>query len=68
MWLPTDASAVQRRPAAIAQATGLMRGPCRETLINTLAWCQAEQDPVRVEVGLTAERETSVLAAWRERR
>lgn len=67
VWLPSDSFAMHRTPTAKAQAAGLTCRPLRETLIDTLAWCQATQDPARPGVGLTAEREANLLAAWRER-
>jgi 2'-hydroxyisoflavone reductase len=65
VWLPSDTSAMHRTPTAKAQATGLTCRPLIETLIDTWAWCQSAQDPARPGVGLTAEREASLLAAWR---
>jgi 2'-hydroxyisoflavone reductase len=67
VWLPTESSAMHRTPTAKAQATGLMCRPLSETLTDTLAWCRATQDPARPGVGLAAEREASLLAAWRKR-
>jgi 2'-hydroxyisoflavone reductase len=67
VWLPTASFAMHRTPTARAQAAGLMCRPLPETLQDTLAWCQAAQDPVRPGVGLTAEREASLLAAWRDK-
>jgi 2'-hydroxyisoflavone reductase len=68
VWLPTESSAMHRTPTARAQATGLICRPLRETLTDTLAWSEAAQDPGRPGVGLTAEREASLLATWREQR
>jgi 2'-hydroxyisoflavone reductase len=65
VWLPTDSAAMHRTPTVRAQATGLTCRPLTETLIDTLAWCQAAQDPQRPGVGLTAQRETDLLNAWR---
>jgi 2'-hydroxyisoflavone reductase len=65
VWLPSDSFAMHRTPTAKAQATGLICRPLIETLRDTWAWCQAAQDPERPGVGLTAEREASLLAAWR---
>jgi 2'-hydroxyisoflavone reductase len=65
VWLPSESAAMHRTPTAKAQATGLVCRPLSETLIDTLAWCKAVQDPARPGVGLTAEREASLLAAWR---
>ena len=67
VWLPSDSFDMHRTPTAKAQATGLTCRPLIETLIDTWAWCQVAQDPARPGVGLTAEREASLLAAWRER-
>jgi 2'-hydroxyisoflavone reductase len=67
VWLPTDSFAMHRTPTARAQASGLMCRPLPETLQDTLAWCQTAQDPARPGVGLTADREASLLAAWRSK-
>ncbi len=67
VWLPSSSFAMHRTPTAKAQATGLTCRPLMETLLDTHAWCQAAQEPLRLGVGLTAEREASLLAAWRER-
>ncbi len=67
VWLPTESAAMHRTPTAKAQATGLVCRPLRETLVDTLTWCEESQEPQHPGVGLTAEREASLLAAWRER-
>jgi 2'-hydroxyisoflavone reductase len=65
VWLPSDSFAMHRTPTAKAQATGLTCRPLIETLLDTWAWCQSAADPERPGVGLTAEREARLLAAWR---
>lgn len=68
VWLSSQSFAMHRTPTAKAQASDLTCRPLRDTLIDTLAWSQAAQGPLRPGVGLTAEREASLLAAWRNSR
>lgn len=72
VWLPRESEGLHRVAIASALATGLTCRPLAETLADTAAWDRTrpqapETGPPRPTVGLTAVRETALLAAWRTR-
>lgn len=67
-WVPGegDTAGFARMSTARAQAAGLTYRPLRQTAADTLAWYQGLPEPRRSKLrsGLSAQRETEVLAAW----
>jgi len=53
---------------ALAVGKGLVFRPVAETARDTLAWwkTQPEERRSKVRAGLAAEKETAVLAAWKD--
>ena len=62
MWVGSAANGLMRTDCRKAFAAGLALRPVTETIRDTLAWDLAHPVP---GVGLSAEREREVLAAWR---
>jgi 2'-hydroxyisoflavone reductase len=65
LWVGPEDAAMNQVSVSRALATGLVTRPVRETIVDTLAWAQAA--PLRApaaRVGLAAEREAQLLAAW----
>lgn len=67
VWLPKADAGLHAVSLARALATGLATRPLEETLVDTLAWARAAQDPDRPGTGLTREREADLFAAWHAR-
>ena len=72
MWMPPEGrtAGFMRMNADRAKAVGLTYRPLEDTVADTLAWCGTEP-PERwtdMRAGIPAERESELLAAWRERR
>jgi len=70
VWLPRESEGMHRVVIAPALVTGLVCRPLAQTLADTAAWAgppAPAAGPPRPAVGLTAERETALLAAWRAR-
>ncbi|WP_271499737.1 hypothetical protein [Bradyrhizobium sp. CCBAU 11357] len=62
MWLPLpDFAGFMTRDTSSAREAGLTSRPAGDTARDTLDWLNASNGPV---VGLTAEDEKDVLAAW----
>lgn len=68
VWLPASDAGLHAVNIDRALATGLQTRPLGDTLVDTLAWARAANDPDRAGIGLTREREAALFAAWRERR
>ncbi|MFI6290052.1 NAD-dependent epimerase/dehydratase family protein [Nonomuraea sp. NPDC050790] len=68
LWRPY--AGTWRVDAARARAAGLRCRPLAESVADTWAWLQAGGQPVdhgrAAELGITAEREAELLAAWDE--
>lgn len=72
VWLPRDSAGLHRVGIEPALACGLHCRPLAQTLRDTAAWDSARphapaMGSPRPAVGLTAERETALLAAWHGR-
>ncbi len=70
VWLPRESQALHQVDVARALATGLHCRPLRDTLLDTAAWAatagpDGQPAPARPGVGMAAEREAALLAAWR---
>lgn len=65
VWLPRSQSTMHELSIAAALASGLRIRPLADTLRDTARWLDEAQGPA---VGLAAEKEAAVLAAWRARR
>ncbi len=70
-WIPAkgDEAGFGRLSAAKALAAGLAYRPLEQTVRDTLAWWQQQPEERRAKpkAGLSAEREASVLLAWRQK-
>ncbi len=73
VWLPQASQPMHRINCTRAQATGLMCRPLQQTLQDTADWLQAPRTepvaaanagPARASVGLSVERERSLLQDW----
>ena len=64
VWLPSDQAAMHTLAIAAAVAAGLKTRPVADTLRDTAHWLQQAQGKA---VGLAAEKEAAVLAAWKVR-
>ena len=69
LWLPRADAGLHRIDIERALATGLQCRPLARTFADTAAWAAAApppapDGPVRPPVGLGAEREAALLAAW----
>ena len=72
VWLPAASSGMHRIDIGRALATGLQCRPLAQTLADTAAWAAEQADqptlppatPPRPPVGLSREREATLLAAW----
>ena len=65
LWLPLpDYAGFATRDTTAARDAGLTMRPLAETARDTLAWLRAADGRI---VGLTADEETDVLAAWHAR-
>jgi nucleoside-diphosphate-sugar epimerase len=65
LWLPLpDFAGFSTRDTTPARKAGLTVRPLSETARDTLDWLRASNGPV---VGLTADEESAVLAAWHAR-
>jgi len=71
LWLPRDKAGLHRTDIGAALASGLHCRPLAQTVLDTAAWAQAAAmqttapgGPPRPEVGLSAEREASLLSDW----
>ncbi len=70
LWLPRAEAGLHRIDIERALATGLQCRPPGQTFTDTAAWAggaapPATEGPPRPPVGLSAEREAGLLAAWR---
>ncbi len=70
LWLPRAEAGLHRIDIERALATGLQCRPLAQTFADTAAWAGAALPPTadgppRPPVGLSAEREAALLAAWR---
>lgn len=65
-WLPGEQGNLLRVDASRAHANGLRSRSVEETVRDTLAWHQERGAP-ELKVGLSAERERELLAAWGKR-
>jgi 2'-hydroxyisoflavone reductase len=54
--------------SSAAQSTGLSPRTLSETVVDTWAWLQSQDSPLRPDTGLSPERETELLTKWRETR
>ena len=62
LWLPLpEFAGFATRDTMEARNAGLRSRPAGQTARDTLVWCRANDGPI---VGLTAEEEAEVLAAW----
>ena len=69
LWLPRDEAGMHRVDIRRALAAGLQCRPLEATLADTAAWApplpaDIPEGPPRPPVGLAAEREAALLAAW----
>lgn len=73
VWVTRESAGLQQVDIRRAVAAGLQCRPLEQTLADTAAWASAQpaagiaDGPVRPPVGLTAERESALLAAWHAR-
>jgi 2'-hydroxyisoflavone reductase len=74
LWVGPAVAAMNQVSVARALATGLVTRPMRQTIADTLAWTQSARPGASTakagqlaQVGLSAEREAQILAAWRAR-
>ena len=71
MWMVPEGrtAGFMRMSAARAQAAGLTYRPLRVTAGDTLAWWRERpaEEKTELSAGLTLERESEILAAWRAR-
>jgi 2'-hydroxyisoflavone reductase len=65
VWLPQAQAGMHRTDIRRALATGLVSRPVAETLADTAAWAQGRA--AAAGVGLTPEREATLLQAWAAR-
>jgi 2'-hydroxyisoflavone reductase len=70
LWLPPSAGApgLLNVEASRAKQAGLVCRPLTETAFDTLQWAGAREPGHEWKAGIAPERESEVLAAWRERR
>lgn len=72
-WLPSDGeyAGFGWRSVEKAVAAGLTFRPCAETVMDTLQWFdtlpEETRDRLRQRAGISAEKESEVLAAWHAR-
>jgi 2'-hydroxyisoflavone reductase len=72
LWLPADSVGTLQVDISRARAAGLQQRSLAETAAATLAWRMSAEgaafalDANWTSVGLTAEREAELLAAWRQ--
>lgn len=70
VWVPRSGAAMHRTDITRAVRAGLQCRPLAQTVVDTLAWVRqggavaAPGGPARPAVGLSAEREAAVRAAW----
>jgi 2'-hydroxyisoflavone reductase len=71
VWIPPrgDETGAGRISIKRALAKGLTFRPLAETARDTLAWLKSQpaERQSKLKAGLTADRETEVLAAWHKR-
>ena len=72
LWLPRAEAGLHRIDIERALATGLQCSPLAQTFADMAAWAGAAPPPAtdgppRPPVGLSAEREAALLAAWHAR-
>jgi len=72
VWVPGqgDTAGFHRRSNARALSAGLTFRPLATTAAETLAWFQTQpaDRQAKLRAGLTPERETALLAAWKAQR
>ena len=69
VWLPRESAGLHQVAIGPALATGLQCRALAQTLRDTAAWDEARVGiPPSPAVGLTAEREATLLAAWQASR
>lgn len=74
VWVPRSGEAMHRTDIGRAVQAGLQTRPLAATVVDTLAWVlqagtvATPGGPPRPAMGLTADREAAVLAAWSARR
>ncbi len=66
-WVPTAMEGMERADISRALAAGLSFRPLGETIRDTLAWRAAEPASRPMKAGLSAERESELLQAWRDK-
>jgi len=64
VWLPREQAAMHTLSMAAALANGLTTRPMEDTLRDTAEWLREGQGNA---VGLAAQKEAAVLAAWKAR-
>ncbi|MBV8170690.1 MAG: epimerase, partial [Candidatus Eremiobacteraeota bacterium] len=65
LWIPSGESDMVRASSARAVAAGLRLRPLDETVRATLAWTKDVGLARQLRAGLTRERESELLRAWR---
>ena len=71
LWLPQAQAGMHCVDIGRALATGLQTRPLAQTVTDTASWAASAPPlllggPMRPHVGLSAEREAALVAAWRE--
>ncbi|MBP6015420.1 MAG: NAD-dependent epimerase/dehydratase family protein [Candidatus Promineofilum sp.] len=66
LWVPAELGAFNSFNVDKALADGLIFRPFAETVRDTLEWAQGRPSDYVWRNGLSAEREASLLAAWRQ--
>ena len=64
LWLPGPAAAMMQISIAKALNAGLTFRPLEETVADTLAWDNTRTSDTQQENGVSAERESELLALW----
>ncbi|MEZ4516895.1 MAG: epimerase [Chloroflexota bacterium] len=65
LWVPAESAGFSTFDLSKAQATGLQTRPLTETITDTLDWLGTRPSDHAWRGGLSPERESELLAAWR---